>query len=122
MNRPGLAVKLCGVSTTWKLLLGQGAAILGVLLVTLGLYTWGCADVFAQRGDRVVVAAWSVRCLGLAAIAGGQLLFALAVLPALFSSRAKRFGTLEQGLALATGLLALLSLVAGGALAAAAGW
>lgn len=110
------------MSTTRKLLLGQGAALLGLLLVTLGLYLWGSAEIFAQRGDRVVLAAWSIRCLAGLAICGGQLMFALVVIPALFSSGHVAGGAFERFLGLSVGLLAVICLLAGGALAASAGW
>lgn len=109
-----------------KLFLTQASAVLGVALVTFGLYAWGAAGAWAQQADRVEAAAWSVRCLAAAAIAAAQLLFALSVLPALFSTSgargAIRRGPIEQAYALAMGLLSLLALVVGGALGAAAGW
>lgn len=100
----------------------QSGAFLGVALVTLGLYIWGASDALGVPAERAETAAWSVRCFAAAAVACGQVIFALMVVPGLFHRTAGRLGTLEQAYALAIGLLALLALVAGGALAAAAGW
>ena len=91
-------------------------------MVVFGLFAWGAADIVAQRADRVEIAAWSIRCAGALAIAGGQLLFALVVLPSLFLRQRPGLAGFEQVVALVMGLLALLALVAGGSLAVAAGW
>lgn len=98
----------------------QGGALLGVTLVTLGLFVWANAEVWAQQADRVSAAAWAVRCFAIAIIAAAQVLFVLLVTPSFFG-RARR-GPFEQAYALATGLVAVLSLVSAGSLAAAAGW
>lgn len=100
----------------------HGGALLGVALVTLGLYTWSASGALGVPAERAETAAWSVRCFAAAAIACGQVIFALVVVPGLFHRAGGRLGTLEQAYALAIGLLALLAVVAGGALAAAAGW
>ena len=122
MSCPPPPVKLARVSWTSKALLTQSAALLGLALVTSGLFAWGSAEVWAQRADRVATAAWSIRCLGAAAIGAGQVIFAVMVLPAFASSGLNRRSAFEQAVALAMGLLTMLSLVAGAALAAAAGW
>src|SRR5687767_14764610 len=114
--------KLARVSWTSKALLTQTAALLGLALVTFGLFAWGSADVWALRADRVATAAWSIRCLGAAAIGVGQVVFAVMVLPAFASRGLNRRSAFEQAVALAMGLLTLLSLVASAGLAAAAGW
>ena len=114
--------KLARVSWTSKALLTQTAALLGMALVTFGLFAWGSAEVWAQRADRVATAAWSIRCLGAAAIGAGQVVFAVIVLPAFTSRGPHARSAFEHAVALAMGLLAMLSLVAGAALAAAAGW
>ena len=99
----------------------QAATLLGVALVTLGLYAFGSAEALAQRATRPEVAAWAVRSLAVAAIAGGQLLFATGVIPGVFGrGGVGRRGPFETAYGLATGLLALLSAVAGAALLAAA--
>lgn len=102
--------------------LTQGAALCGVAMVTLGLFAWSASGALGVPADRAQTAAWSVRCFSAAAIAGGQVLFALVVVPGLFRGTTLKRGTLELAYALAMGLLALLSVVAGTALAAAAGW
>ena len=105
-------------NTLWT----QAAALVGVVLVSFGLYRWSLAEAWAAPADRVEVAAWSVRCGGAAAIAVGQVLFALIVIPGFFNRDGQERGLFEQAYALVAGLVAVLALVAAGALYAAAGW
>ena len=111
------------MSNATRAILTQAAALLGVAIVVLGLWIWSAAQVWAVGAQRTDAADWSIRSFAIAVICLGQLTFALTVVPGLFAraGRSAR-GGLEQAYALAMALAALLAMVAGAALWAAAGW
>ena len=100
----------------------QLGAIVGVALVSCGLWVWSLASAWAIGAERVGVAAGSSRCFAVAMIAAGQAIFALTVLPGFYASPERRFGVLEQVVIVGASLAAQLTAVAGFAWAAAAGW
>ena len=94
------------------------AAAIGVACVATGIWLFNTAGVratdWAPRLSGVEKLTWALQAGGIAMIAAGQLVFTLAVVPSLF-----RRGRLEQVYALVAAVVAILSGVVAGALAAA---
>ena len=100
----------------------QAAAVLGVALVTLGLYVWSSAAAWSLRADRVQMAAWCVRLAAVAAAAAGQLPFALVVVPGVFGGAGRPRDRHENVYAVVCAVVTALCLVAAAVLAALARW
>lgn len=94
------------------------SAIAGAACVAGGIWLFNTAAVrateWAPQLSAVAKLTWALRCGGIAAVAAGQLLFAIAVVPAVF-----RRGTLEQVYAIVAGVTVILAGVAAVSLAAA---
>ena len=89
--------------------MANAAAVLGVALVTSGLMTLAYAAAWSQRAEDPPTAAWSLRLLAVAAIALGQVAFAVGVVPAFF-----RRGAGDRLYAVGCGLVAAAATVVAG--------
>ena len=110
------------MSSALRGIITQLGAVMGVTMISCGLWIWGLAEAWAVGAERVGVATWSNRCFAASLIAAGQVVLAVTVLPGFFARPGRRFGVFEQVVVVVASLAAVLAAVAGSAWAAAAGW